>query len=108
MGALGGGIVSPSAGLVNGFAAPHGGSAVEIEESASAGTRAVLDDEVAVEKNRFHVGQQRVVAVEIRPACLRHADLAAAIGIHEIRNSAAKKIWFGEKVGVEDGHELAP
>jgi len=67
----------------------------------------VLDNEVAVEKNCFHVGQQRVVAVEIRPACLHHADFAAAIGVHEIRNGEAKKIGFGEKVGVEDGDEFA-
>src|SRR5256885_2723221 len=49
----------PAAGIVDGFAAPHAGGAVEIEESAAAGTRAMLDDEKAVEKDRLHGGQQR-------------------------------------------------
>ncbi len=107
IGVFGERVVFPAAGIVNGFAAPDAGGAVEIEEGAAAGTRTVLDDEMAVEENCFHVGQQGIVAVEIRPSCLRHADLAAVLGIHEIRNGAAKKIGLGEEVGVEDSDEFA-
>ena len=95
VGVFGEGVVLPAAGIVDGFAAPHAGGAIEIEESAAAGTRAMLDDEMAIEKDGLHVGQQRVVAVEIRPACLHHPDFAAAIRIHEIRNRTEKKIGFG-------------
>ena len=66
----------------------------------------MFDHEVTVEKNGFHVGQQRVVAVEIRPARLHHADFSAAIGVHEIRNRAAKKITFGDEIGVKYGYEF--
>src|SRR5439155_3834230 len=34
-------------------------------------------------------------------------NVAAAVGIHEIRNGAAEKISLGEKVGVENGDEFA-
>src|SRR6266699_2471322 len=104
---LGERVVFPATGVVNGFAAPHAGRAVEIEESTAAGTRAMLNNEVAVEKNGFDIGQERVVAVEIRPARLHHADFATAIGIHEIRNRAAEKIRLGEKISIEDGDEFA-
>src|SRR5260370_20774808 len=66
----------------------------------------MLDNEVAVEKNGFDIGQERVVAVEIRPARLHHADFAAAIVIHEIRNRAAEKIRLGQKTGIEDSNEF--
>src|SRR5213594_179529 len=107
IGVFGKSVMLPAASIVNGFAAPHAGGAIEVEERAAAGARAVLDDEVSVEKNRFHVGQQGIIAVDIRPARLDHADFAAAIRIHEIGNGAAKKIGLGEKVGVEDGDEFA-
>src|SRR5258708_38593777 len=76
------GVVLPAARVVNGFAPPDTRGAVEIEESAAPGTRAVLDHEGAVTKNRFHVGEQGIVAVEIGTAPLHHSDFAAAVGIH--------------------------
>src|SRR5207249_11751498 len=101
-------VVLPAASVVNGFAAPHAGRAVEIEEGAASRTGAMLDDKVAVEKNGFDVGEQGIVAVEIGPARLHHADVAATVGVHEIGNRAAKKIGLGKKVGVEDGDKFAP
>src|SRR4029077_17756308 len=79
----------------------------EIEEGAAAGASTVLDNEMAVEENSFNVGQKGIVAVEIGPASLHHTDFAAAVGIHEIGNGAAKRIGLGEKVGVKDGDEFA-
>ncbi len=93
----------PAAGIVDGGAAPEAGGAVEIEEDAAAGARAVLDDEMAVEQNAFDLGERRVVAVEVGPARLEHGQL----GVHEIGDSAAEKIGAGDEIGVEDGDEFA-
>src|SRR6266850_3513098 len=65
IGVFGERIVLPAAGIVDGFAAPHASGAVEIEKSAAAGARAMLDNEMAVEKNGLNVGEQGVVAVEV-------------------------------------------
>src|SRR6266851_6338100 len=91
-------VVFPASGILNGLAAPHAGSAVEVEESAAAGARAVLHDEVAIKQYGFDVGEQRVVAVEIGPSRLHHADFFAAVGTHEIGNGAAEKIGLWQKV----------
>src|SRR5229473_853704 len=107
IGVFGEGVVLPAARVVNGFAAPHAGRAIEVKEGAATGAGAVLNDEVAVEKNGFHVGQEGIIGVEIGPASLHHADFRAAIGIHEIRNGAAEKIGLREKVGVKHGDEFA-
>ena len=56
-------------------APPHAGGAVEIEEDAAARAARVFEHEMAVEQNGFDLGQQRVVAVDVRPAGLHHADL---------------------------------
>src|SRR5260370_5436180 len=100
-------IVLPPPGIVDGLAAPNASGAVEVEESATAGTSTMVDHEVPIEKDGFDIGQQRVVAVEIGPASLHHANPAAPIGIHEIRNRAAKKIGIGEEICVENGDEFA-
>ena len=39
-------------------AAPDAGGAVEVEEAARPVARGVLDDEVAVEHQRLHLGQR--------------------------------------------------
>src|SRR5439155_12221394 len=82
-------VVLPAASVVNGFAAPHAGRAIEVEESAAARTGAMLDDKVTVEKNGFDVGEQGIVAVEVCPPSLHHANVAATVGVHEIGNGAA-------------------
>src|SRR5205085_11062809 len=96
-------VVLPASGVCNGFAAPHARGAVEIKEGAAARTRAMFDDEMAVEKNRFHLSEQRIIAIEIGPARLNHTDF----GILEIGNAAAEKVRRGNEVGVEDDDELA-
>ena len=54
----------------------------------------MLDDEMAVEQNGFHLGEQRIIAVQIRPARLHHADLR--LRFLKIRNGAAQKIRLRE------------
>src|SRR5207237_6051598 len=58
---------------------------------------------MAVQQNGFHLGEQRIIAIQISPACLHHPDLF----ILEVRDAAPKKIGSRNKVGVEDRHELA-
>ena len=96
-------VVLPAARVFDGGATPDAGGAVEVEKRAAAGARAMLDDEMAVEQDRLDLGQQGVVAVQIRPARLRHGYA----GIMEIGNGAAKEIGAGDEIGVEDGDELA-
>ena len=67
----------------------------------------MLDDEMAVEKNGFDASEQGIVGVQIGPARLHHADFFAAVGIHEIRNGAAKEIGPRDEVGVKNGNEFA-
>src|SRR5262249_48202108 len=94
----------PAAGFSDRLAAPDSSGAIEIEEGAASGASAMLDDKVAIEQYGFDLCEQRVVAVEIGPASLHHADRR----ILEVRNRAAEEIGFGEKVSVEDTNEFAP
>ena len=84
-------------------APPHAGGAVEVEEDAGAGAAAVFEDEVAVEEDGFDLGEEAVVAIEVRPAGLDHADA----GLGEVVDDAAEPGGRGDEVGVEDGDELA-
>ena len=93
VGVLGERVVLPAAGVVDGGAAPDAGGAVEIEENAAAGARAVLDDEMAVEQDAFDFGERGVIAIEVGPARLHHGDL----GVVEVGHRAAQEIGVGRK-----------
>ncbi len=107
IGVFGERVVFPATGGFDGRPAPNSGGAVEIEESAAAGTSAVFDDEVAIEQNRFDLREERVVAIEIGPAGLDHADVLSFNEIEKIRNGAAKEVGFRDEVRVEDGDEFS-
>ena len=92
----------PAAGIVDGDAAPDARGAVEIEEASAAGACAVLDDEVAVEQDALDFGQRGIVAIQVGPAGLDHADL----GIGQIGQRAAEEIRRGQEVGVENSDEF--
>ena len=79
------------------------GGAVEVEENSGARAPGVLQHKVAVEQDRLHLGEKRVVAVEVRPARLHHADLR----IGKVMDGAQQKIFRWSEVGVEDGDEFA-
>src|SRR5208283_3990482 len=57
---------------------------------------------MAVEQNRFDLGQQRVVAVDVRPARLYHPDL----GVGEVVDTLEQKIGWRYKIGVKDSDEF--
>ena len=103
VGVFGEGVVLPTAGFVDGLTPPHAGGAVEVEEDAGAGAAAVLEDEVAVEEDGLDLGEEAVVAVEVRPTGLDHADA----GFGEVVDDLAQPVGRGDEVGVEDGDELA-
>ena len=70
-------------------ATPHAGGAVEVEEDAGAGAAAVLEDEVAVEEDGFDLGEEAVVAVEVRPAGLHHADAGLGEVVDDLHEPVA-------------------
>src|SRR6185312_7972474 len=73
-------VVLPAASIFNGLASPHSGCAVEIEEDMTARASTMLKNEMSVEQNRLVIGQERVIAIQVCPAGLHHADL----GIGEV------------------------
>ena len=103
IGVFGERVMLPAAGFVDGAAPPHAGGAVEVEENAAARPTRVFQHEMAVEQNGFDLGQQRVVAVDVRPARLHHADL----GIGEVMDALHQKVGRRNKIGVKDGDEFA-
>ena len=93
----------PAARPLDGFAPPHPGGAVEVEEPAAAIARGLLDDKVAVEHDRLNFCKQRVVGVDVAPAHLHHADAL----IREIIDHAAYAVGARRKVRVKDQDKLA-
>ena len=93
----------PAAGIFDRPLAPHTGSAIEIEKHMGAGAGAVFEDEMTVEQNGFNVSEERIVAIQVCPASLDHADFRIA----KIMNDTQQEIFRGHKVGVEDSNEFA-
>ena len=58
---------------------------------------------MAVEENRFNLREHAVVAVEVRPAGLDHADAGFGEVVHDLH----EPICRGDEIGVEDGDEVA-
>jgi len=95
--------VLPAAGVGDRRAAPDPGGAVEIEEAPGAAARPVLHDEVPVEHDRLHLGEQRVAAVDVAPAGLHHPHLRLV----EVAERLLQHVRRRHEVRVEDQHELA-
>jgi len=63
----------------------------------------VLDDEVAVEKDRLRLGEVRRVAVQVLPAHLHHPDP----GVGEVVHAAEEEVGARDEVRIEDGDQVA-
>src|SRR5262249_42122297 len=100
---LGQRIGLPSTDLLQAASPPDAGRSVEVEEAAGPMARGVLDDEVAVQENRLNSGQERIVAIQVLPAGLNHADL----GIREVRQALSEDPGVRDEVGVENQQELS-
>ena len=93
--------MGPTAGVFNGFPPPDSGGSVEIEESTRAVSCGMLDDEVTVQQQGLDPRQPVVIAVDVTPSGLHHADG----WIVEAAHAAAEEVGLGDKISVEDGHE---
>jgi len=96
-------VVLPPAGILDGRATPDARGAVEIEEPAAAVARRVLDDEVPVEEDGLCLGQVRVLAVEMLPADLHHADPFVSKEV----DRAPQELRGWHEVRVEHRHQFA-
>src|SRR5207245_9242215 len=63
----------------------------------------MLQDKMAVEQDRFHFGKKRIIAIDVRPARLHHADF----WIGEMVDRAQQEVLWWHEVRVKDGNELA-
>ena len=93
----------PSARFIDSAPPPDPRSAVEIEKDATAGAARVFEHKMSVEQNGFNFSKKRVVAIDVCPARLHHADLR----IGEMVDSTQKKILWRYEVGIENSDELA-
>ena len=93
----------PAAGFLNRLAPPHARRAVEIKKHAAPRPARMLEHKVAVEQNGFDLRQQRIVAIDVRPARLHHADLR----VGEMVDALEQKIARRHKIGIENRDELA-
>ena len=100
---LGQRVVLPAAAVPDGGLAPHAPGAGEVEQPAGRGADAVLDDVVPVQHQRADAREERLLAVEVTPAALHHAD----VRILEVGDQAAEEVRLGQEVGVEHRDQLA-
>src|SRR2546429_9945599 len=63
----------------------------------------MLQDKMAVEQDRFHFGKKRIVAIDVCPARLHHADFR----IGEMVDRAQQEVLWWHEVRIKDGDELA-
>ena len=76
---------------------------LKLKKTPAASAARVFEHEVAVEQNGLDFGEEGIIAVDVGPAGLHHADLR----IGEVMDRAQQKIFRRREVGVEDGDELA-
>ena len=100
---LGQRVMLPAAGLFDRTASPNPSGPVEIEKDTTAGAAGVFQDEMAIQQNRLYLGEERIVAIDVGPTRLHHADP----GLGEMMDGAQQEILRGHEVGVEYGDELA-
>ena len=93
----------PPARIVDAPPPPDPRGPVEVDPPARAGPGRLLDHEVTVQEHRLDPGQHRVVAVQVFPAHLHHAQ----IGTGEMMDGLAEQVGRRDEIGVEDGDELA-
>src|SRR5581483_1074718 len=103
IGIFGEGIVLPSTSLFNRLFPPDTGRSIEIKKNIAAGASRVLEHEMSIEQDGFDFGKKRIMAINVCPARLYHADFQ----IGEMVNCAQQEIFRRNKVRIEDRDELA-
>ena len=102
VGIFGESVMLPAAGVFYSAPPKDACGAVEIEKITGPGSRSVLENEMAVEQHRLHFGQEVVVAIEVTPASLHHAD--GRVGKEMDR--AREEIGWRNEIGIEDRDQL--
>ena len=75
IGVFGERVVLPAAGFIDRRPPPNSGSSVEIKEDSTARAARVFQHEVTVKQDGFDLREERIVAIDMRPARLHHANL---------------------------------
>ena len=101
---FGEGVGLPPAGIFYGASAPHTCRAIELQQKVAKAAPRLLHAEVDVELQGLQAGDETVVFIEVFPSGLHHADP----GVVEVGDGAFQKVGPRQKIGVEDGDELAP
>ena len=99
---LGEGVSLPASSVLDRRPPPDARRSVEVEEAPRHVASAVLGHEVAVQQDGLHVGEERVVAVQVVPAGLHEAG--PPVG-EQVGERPPQEVGPGDEVGVEDGHE---
>src|SRR5712691_11639725 len=94
----------PSSGVLDRPTPPQARCPVEIEEDAATRPSGMFQHEMPVQQNGFDLGEERVVAIDMRPPGLHHADFR----VGEMVDGSQKKIFRRDEVSVKDGDELTP
>ena len=76
---------------------------LKLKKASVRDASAVLENEVAIEQDGFHLGKKAVVAVEMGPARLHHADFR----IGKVMDDLHQPFFRGHEIGIEDGDEFA-
>ena len=93
----------PAARVGDGGPSPHPRRAVELQQVVARLAALLLHREMHIELERLQARDEAVIFVDVLPARLHHAHLF----VPKMGDSAAQKIEPGQKIGVENGDELA-
>src|SRR5579863_1801542 len=63
----------------------------------------MLEHKMTVEQNRLNFGKERVIAINMRPASLHHANF----WVGEVVNYTFQKILGWHEIRIEDGYKFA-
>jgi len=71
-------VVLPAASLLDTGTPPETGRSIEIEKPAASAARGLLEQEMAIQKDRLHAGEQRITAIQMAPSRLDHSYVRIA------------------------------
>ena len=77
-------------GVVDGLLSPDTGSTVKLQKMLSRFSAHLLNGEMDIQLQGLQLSEQRIVLVEVGPACLHHTDLV----ILEIRNGVLQEFFI--------------
>ena len=72
---------------------------LKLKKTPLRGPSRMFEHEMAVEQNGFNFGQKRIMAVNVCPARLHHADFR----VGEVMDAVQQEIRRRNKIGVKDG-----